>query len=195
MSGAASPSSTPGRRAGAPVWFALIAGLGILAGLAIILLELLGIGVNVVVPGVNASVAPAGSAAALTHDRVALALQDAAFQVQDPNVGFRPGETATLLGTPRRLLQAVIPADPTHGFIVIYELPDANAADAAGRDFWTYLHSGTGGIGYPQDAQFVLRRMGSTLIFFSWSPSVSPDPAVARLASVLAALGNPLTGQ
>jgi hypothetical protein len=37
--------------------------------------------------------------------------------------------------------------------------------------------------------------MGSTLISFSWSPTVSPDPEVARLASVLEGLGNPLTGQ
>jgi hypothetical protein len=196
-SASAPPASSPakGRKAGPPVVFAVIAGLGILAGLAVILLELFGVGVNVVVPGVNTSPAPAGSAAALTHDRVALALEDASFQVQDPSVGFRTGETATLLGTPRRLLQAIIPADPTHGFIVIYEFADPNAADAAGREFAAYLHSGTGGIGYPADAQFVLRRMGSTLIFFPWSPAVSPDPSVARLASVLAGLGNPLTGQ
>jgi hypothetical protein len=197
MSGATASPASPsakGRKVGPPVLFAVIAGLGILAGLAIILLELFGVGVNVVVPGVNSSPAPAGSAAALTRDRVVLALQDASFQVQDPNVGFRTGETATLLGTPRRLLQAVIPADPTHGFVVIYEFGDPNAADAAGREFMAYLHSGTGGIGYPADAQFVLRRMGSTLIFFPWSPAVSPDPQVARLASVLAGLGNPLTG-
>jgi hypothetical protein len=194
MTTPASPSPAKGRRAGPPVWFAALAALGILAGLVIILLEVLGIGVNVVVPGVNASVAPAGSAAAMTHDRVALALQDAGFTVQDPNVAYRPGETRTLLGTPRRLLQAVIPADPTHGFIVVYEFADANAADAAGKEFDAWLHSGTGGIGYPQDAQFVIRRMGSTLIFFTWSPAVSPDPDIAKLAATLSTLGNPLTG-
>ena len=199
MTGAApssgAPSSAPStRRGGPPVWFALIAGLGILTGVVVILLEVLGVGVNVVVPGVNGSPVPAGSAAAMTHDRVALALQGAAFQVQDPTGGFRTGETPTLLATPRRLLQAVIPADPQHGYVVIYEFADANTADAAGHEFVTYLHSGTGAIGYPPDAQFVLRRMGTTLIFFPWSPSVSPDPAVARLASVLGGLGNPLTG-
>ena len=197
MSGASASPASPSakdRKVGPPVLFAVIAGLGILAGLVVILLEVFGVGVGVVVPGVNTSPVPAGSAAALTHDRVALALQGASFQVQDPNVGFRTGETATLLGTPRRLIQAVIPGDPNHGFVVIYEFADPNAADAAGREFMTYLHSGPGGIGYPGDAQFVLRRMGSTLIFFSWSPTVSPDPEVARLASVLSGLGNPLTG-
>lgn len=195
MTGSADPAAAKGRRAGPPILFAALAALGILAGVVIIVLQMLGIGVNVVVPGVNASVAPAGSAAALTHDRVAIALQDAGFVVQDPSVQYRPGETKSLLGTPRRLLQAVIPADPTHGYVVIYEFADANAADAAGREFDAWLHSGTGGIGYPRDAQFVLRRMGQTLIFFTWSPSVSPDGDVAKLAATLNTLGNPLTAQ
>ena len=191
----ASSTAPSSRRPGPPMWFALIGGLGILAGVVVILLEMLGVGVNVAVPGVNTSPGPAGSAAALTHDRVALALQAASFQVQDPNTVFRTAETPTLLGTPRRLLQAVIPADPQHGVVVIYEFADANAADAAGREFWSYLHSGSGAIAYPADAQFVLRRMGTTLIFFPWSPTVSPDPEVARLAAVLEGLGDPLTGQ
>ncbi len=196
MTGAPAPAGTSGgRTSGPPVWFAALAGVGILAGLVIVLLEVVGVGVNVVTPGVDTSPASAGSAAALTRDRVALALQNASFVVQDPNTPFRTGETPTLLGTPRLLLQAVIPSDPSHGFIVIYEFTDADAADAAGREFWTYLHTGPGAVAYPQDEQFVLRRVGSTLVFFPWSPTVSPDPAVARLASVLAALGNPLTGQ
>jgi hypothetical protein len=78
---------------------------------------------------------------------------------------------------------------------VIYELPTANDADAAGRDFAKYLAGGTGAIQYPADEQFVLRRMASTLIFFPWSPTVSPDPEMARMAATLEALGNPLTGQ
>jgi hypothetical protein len=191
----ASPAGASSRRAGPPALFAVLASLGILAGVLVIALEVLGVGVNVVVPGVNSSPAAPGSAAALTHDRVVLALQDAEFQVQDPTIDFRTGETATLLGTPRRLLQAVIPSDPQHGFIVIYEFADADAADAAGQEFWSYLHSGTGAIGYPQDEQFVLRRVGSTLVFFPWSPTVSPDPEVAHLASVLGGLGNPVSGQ
>ena len=195
-SGPSSTSASPGsRRVGPPVLIAVFAALGILGGLLIIVLEVLGVGVSVGGAGPNTSPAPAGSAAALTHDRVALALESASFQVQDPTADFRTGETPTLLGTPRRLLQAVIPSDPSGGYIVIYELADANAADAAGREFWAYLHSGTGAVGYPQDAQFVLRRMGGTLVFFPWSPSVSPDPEVARLASVLSGLGEPLAGQ
>lgn len=183
------------RKGGPPVWFAVIAAVGIAIGVLIILLEVLGIGISVGARDVNTTPAPAGSAAALTSDRVMLALQDAGLQVQQPNTDFRTSETPTLLATPRRVLQAVVPADPSHGYIVIYEFPDANAADAAGREYSAFLRSGTGAIGFPRDEQFVLRRMGNTLIFFPWSPSVSPDPSIAQVSSVLGGLGEPLTGQ
>ncbi len=197
MTAPSTSSAAPGARGrgGPPLLFAVLAGIGLLAGVVSLLFELLGVGVRVGGPGADGTPPPPGAAAQLTHDRVALALEGASFQVQDPQVPFRTGETATLLATPRTLLQAVLPADPQHGDVVIYEFADNNAADAAGREFWAYLHSGTGGIGYPADAQFVLRRMGQTLIFFPWSPTVSPDPSVARLASVLAGLGSPLSGQ
>lgn len=194
MSSPASASPDAKRRGGPPIWFALIALVGIGIGVVVIVMELLGVGVRVGTPGVDTSPPPAGSAAQLTHDRVAAALGDASFQVQDPQVAYRPGETRTLLGTPRLVLQAVIPADPQHGYVVVYELPDNGTADSVGREFLAYLHSGTGGIGYPNDAKFVLRRMGRTLIYFSWSPAVSPDPDVARLATVLEGLGNPVAG-
>ena len=61
-----------------------------------------------------------------------------------------------------------------------------------GRDFAAYLRSGPGAIQYPRDAQFVLRRVGSTLVFFPWSPAVSPDPEVARLAATLETIGEPV---
>jgi hypothetical protein len=183
------------RKGGPPLWFAIIAALGIGIGVLIILLEVLGVGISVGAQDVNTSPAPAGSAAASTADRVTLALQGAGLQVQQPNTDFRTSETPTLLATPRRLLQAVVPSDPSHGYIVIYEFPDANAADAAGREFSAFLSSGTGAIGFPRDEQFVLRRLDNTLIFYPWSPSVSPDPSIAKVASVLGGLGQPLTGQ
>ena len=62
-----------------------------------------------------------------------------------------------------------------------------------GKDFVTYLASGTGAVQYPRDEQFVVRRVGSTLVFFSYSPLVSPDPEMARLASTVATIGEPVT--
>lgn len=185
-------AATPRQRGGPPIWFALFGLGGLLLGVLLIGAELLGLRIGV--PGVSATIPPTGAAAQLTHDRVQAALQAAAYQVQDPQTAFRPGESPALIGVPRRLIQAVLPSDPQGGYIVIYEFADNNAADAAGRDFARYLGSGTGAIQYPGDEQFVIRRMARTLIFFPWSPSVSPDPEMARLAATLEALGNPLTG-
>lgn len=186
---------TPGssrRRGGPPIWFALFAAGGLLLGVLLVLAQVLGIGSG---SPANATPPPTGAAAQRTHDLVQASLEAAAFQVQDPLTQFRPGESAALYAVPRRLLQVVLPSDPQGGYVVIYELPSANDADSVGRDFVRYLASGTGAIQYPRDAQFVIRRMGQTLVFFPWSPSVSPDPSVARLAATIESIGVPLTGQ
>ena len=90
---------------------------------------------------------------------------------------------------PRRLVQAVLPEEPQAGYVVIYELPSANEADRVGRDFLAYLGGGTGAIQYPRDTQFVLRRVGRTLVFFPWSAQASPDAKVAEMAAALETVG------
>ena len=77
---------------------------------------------------------------------------------------------------------------------MIYEPPSNDDADRVGRDFAAHLAAGPGAIQYPRDARFVLQRVGQTLVFFPWSPTVSPDPEVARLASLLGGIGIPVTG-
>ena len=201
MSGAAGESGTPGGtggsaplRGGPPAWFAVLGIGGLVVAVLIIALQVLGVGVGVGGPGAAATVAPAGDASLRTRELVVEALSQASFQVTDPQTPYRPGESPALVDVPRRVLQVVLPVDPSGGYVVIYELPSANDADRVGREFASYLASGTGAIQYPRDARFVIRRAGQTLVFFAWSPSVSPDPEVARLASVLATVGSPLTG-
>ena len=175
------------RRGGPPAWFVVLGLGGLVLGVLLIAAQALGIG-----PGgaaAPATIPPTGDAAQRTHDLVARALSDAAFQVTDPRTPYRPGESPSLVNVPRRLVQAVLPSDPSGGYVVIYELPSSVEADRVGRDFAAYLVSGTGAIQYPRDAQFVLRRVGQTLVFFPWSPLVSPDPRVAELAATLAAIG------
>ncbi len=177
------------RRGGPPAWFAVLAIGSLVVGAALVALTLLGVGVGIGGPAAAPTVAPAGPAAMRTRDLVAKTLEDASFQVQDPQTRYTPGESASLVNVPRLLLQAVLPTDPSHGYIVIYELPSASEAASVGSDFRSYLASGTGAIQYPRDARFVLQRVGSTLVFFTWSPSVSPDPDVARLAATLETIG------
>ncbi len=178
------------KRGGPPLWFAIIAIGSLLVAVLLLVLQVLGIGAGV---GTGTStIAPTGQAAEVTRALVATALQDAAFQVQDPQTAYRPGESADLVNVPRRLVQAVLPSEPQGGYVVIYELPGANEADRVGRDFLAYLGSGTGAIGYPRDTKFVLRRVGQTLIFFPWSAEASPDAKVAEMAAALETVGTPV---
>jgi hypothetical protein len=184
------PAVDDRRRSGPPVWFAIVGIAGIL--LAVVLLAAQALGIGAGDGGVAPTMPPTGDAALRTRDLVAGALQGAGLQVQDPQTPYRPGESPALLGVPRRVLQAVMPAAPEAGYVMIYELPSSGEADRLGRDFAAYLGSGPGAIQYPRDAQFVLRRVGQTLVFFPWSPLVSPDPQVALVAATLAGVGEPV---
>jgi hypothetical protein len=62
-----------------------------------------------------------------------------------------------------------------------------------GREFAAYLASGSGAIAYPRDSQFVIRRIGTTLVFYPWSAEASADPRVADLAAALETLGTSVT--
>ncbi len=190
---APSPVQGVDRRGGPPPWIAAVAIAGLVLGVIVIIAQLVGGGGGA---GGGAAVAPtlapAGEAAARTRDLVSETLGDESFQVRDPLVAYRPGESPSLVDVPRVVLQAVLPSDPTGGYVLVYELPSNNDAAAVGEDFAAYLASGTGAIQYPRDAEFVLRRVGQTLVFFPWSPSVSPDPEVARLAAALGTLGAPV---
>ncbi len=184
-----SEASSPERRGGPPVWFALLAIASLVVGGLLVIASVLGVGIG---GSATPTIPPTGQAAQHTFDLVSTALEDAAFQVRIPQSDYRPGESPALVDVPRRLMQAVLPSDPQHGYIVIYELSSNDEADRVGRDFAAYLASGTGAIQYPRDARFVIQRVGQTLVFFTWSPSVSPDPEVARLAATLETIGTPV---
>jgi hypothetical protein len=159
----------------------------LLVGVVLLVLQILGVGVRGPAPA--ATLAPTGQAAEVTASQVRGALERAAFQVQDPRTAYRPGESPDLIDVPRKLVQAVLPSDPAGGYVVIYELPDANEADRVGREFLAYLAGGTGAIQYPRDTKFVLQRVGRTLVFFPWSAEASPDAGLAEMAAALETVG------
>jgi hypothetical protein len=175
------------KRGGPPLWFTVVAVGTLLAGVLLLVLQALGIGVRV--SGPAATIAPTGQAAEITHSLVVAALEKAAFQVQDPQTPYRPGESADLVNVPRRLVQAILPSDLQGGYVVVYELPSPNEADRVGRDFLAYLAGGTGAVQYPRDTKFVLQRVGQTLVFYPWSTDASPDANVAGIAAALETVG------
>jgi hypothetical protein len=185
MSDAHSAEDRP--RGGPPGWFVLLAAGSLVAAILLLVLQVAGIGVGFRIA--TPTIAPTGQVSEITRSLVVTALQDAAFQVQDAQAGYRPGESPDLVDVPRRLVRAVTPEDPDAGYVVIYELPSAGEADRVGRDFLAYLGGGTGAIQYPRDTRFVLRRVGQTLVFFPYSVEASPDARVAELAAALETVG------
>ena len=197
MTSASGPSSTGviRGRGGPPAILFLIGAGGTLLGALIVIAQVLGIGGGTGGPGGTPAptVAAPGAAAQRTRDLVASALEAQSLQVVDPQTAYRPGESPELAGVTRRVLQVVLPDEPTGGYIVIYELPSAAEANRLGRDFRAYLASGTGAIQYPRDTLFVIRRVGATLVFFPWSAEAATDERVPLVAETLGTLGEPLT--
>jgi len=108
----------------------------------------------------------------------------------DPVTGpFRSSEPASFIGLPRAVYRVRL-ADPDDGAVVIYQLPDANAAGSAAGDLAEYLASGSAKVNYPVDALVSVAQLGPTVILTWFSPGRSDDPDAARSAfELIAAVG------
>lgn len=137
-----------------------------------------------VAPGPTVSGAVAGTRAA-----IAAALAPTGLQLEDAAAAYRTAEPRGLAAAPRKVFQATLPDDPDGGFIVVYEFPDASMAVDAGNELAGYLGTGAGRIQFPTDARHTIRQLGTTLIFYTWAPSTSPDPNSPTVATALATLG------
>jgi hypothetical protein len=139
-----------------------------------------------------ASVGPAATvsgAVAQTRVAIAAALAASNIQLQDTTEPYRTAEPRGVAAAPRAVYQALLPDDPDGGFIVVYEFRDASSAVDAGNELAGYLGSGAGRIQYPTDARHTIRQLGTTLIFYTWAPSGSPDPLSPTVGEALATLG------
>jgi hypothetical protein len=141
--------------------------------------------------GPSPSPSPVTSVAAqATRAEIARALGARSIGLDDAEAPYRPPETPDLAGSPRLVLEAFLPDDPTAGQIVVYELSSAARADEAGREFAAWISSGPGRVNFTPDSRFVLRALGPTLVFFSYAPGSLQDPAAAaELAEALATVG------
>lgn len=118
---------------------------------------------------------------------VALRAEDLAIVVSP--AAFRTGESPTLAAAPRIVAQVVLPDDPEHGYVTIYELHDAATAEAAGRELAAYVGGGVGRVQFPPGTAFVVRTVGPTVVFFTWSADDPTDPWTPRIAAALGTVG------
>ena len=121
--------------------------------------------------------------------QVARALARSGLQLIDARQPFRPPESAALAQAPRGIFQVVLPDDPSHGFIVIYEFRDEASAATAGREQAAYLGSGPGRVQFPPDTQHLVRQAGTTVVVYSWSPANSSDSRAPDIQADLATVG------
>jgi hypothetical protein len=128
-------------------------------------------------------------AASVTAVQVDAALRAVGLSSVISPVPFRPGESPSLASAPRLTLKTLLPEDDAGAFIVIYDYKDAQTAFDAGSEMAAYLASGPGRVQFPNDAVAVIRQVGSTLIFFSWSPATALDPRTGDIAKALGTVG------
>jgi hypothetical protein len=143
-------------------------------------------------PATASPAAPSGppdAAIQATRAQLEATLRAADFGLIDYRQPYRPPETDALAAAPRALYQVVLPADPGHGVVVVYDLRDPPAAAAAGRAYADYLGSGPIKVNFPPDTRFVLRQLGSTLVLFTWSQANSPDRTGGSAADAIATVG------
>jgi hypothetical protein len=117
------------------------------------------------------------------------ALGDEGLTLQDPQRPFRPAEGPALAGSPRVVYQVVLPDDPDHGFLVLYDLADAQRAAGAAADQAAYLATGPGRVQTPIGTRHVIRQLGSVVILYSWNPDASTDDRAAGIQTALETLG------
>jgi hypothetical protein len=140
-------------------------------------------------PPPGSSPAPVGTAAGSTTREVIGALAAIGLPAIETSRAYRPPEGPLLAAAPRSIVQATLPNDPGHGFIVVYALGSDAAAQAAAEDHAAYVASGIGRVHFAPDARFVLRVVGSTVVFFWWSPGAALDERTRDIEAALLTLG------
>lgn len=128
-------------------------------------------------------------AVAATQAQLTGALRARGLTLRATETTVRPGEPPSLSAVPRTAFQAILPDDPNGGLIVVYELLDSAAAATAAADLAAHVTSGPGRVQYPPDTRHVLRQVGSTVVFFPWSPASSPDERTGDVAAAVATVG------
>ena len=128
-------------------------------------------------------------AVALTRTELVRALGGHNLVLADSQAPIRPAEGPLLAAAPRAVYQVTLPKDPTKGFIVVYEFPDADRAAAAAAQAQVYLATGPGRVQRPQGTVSIIRGVGPTVVFYDWLPGASLDPSASGIQEALETVG------
>jgi hypothetical protein len=128
-------------------------------------------------------------AVGLTRAELVRALGNESLIVTDTQSVIRPSEAALLADAPRAIYQVVLPADPTKGYVVVYEFPDPERAAAAAAEQQAWLATGPGRVQRPQGTVTIIRQVGSTVVYYDWLPGASHDDSAAGIQTALETVG------
>ena len=128
---------------------------------------------------------------AVSQTRLALvqALGQHNLVLTDTQAPVRHAEALLLAAAPRAVYQVILPKDPSHGFIVVYEFPDPDRAAAAATQEQAYLATGPAQVQTPQGTVSVIRAVGSTVVLYQWLPAAARDPSAPGIQGALETLG------
>ena len=107
----------------------------------------------------------------------------------DTRAPVRPAEASLLAAAPRAVYQVILPKDPSHGYIVVYEFPDPGSAAAAAAQQQAYLATGPARVQTPLGTVSIIRQVGSTVVLYDWLPAGSPDDSTPGIQAALETLG------
>ena len=124
-----------------------------------------------------------------TRAELVRVLGTANLVLTDTQAPVRPAESPLLTTAPRAVFQVTLPADPTRGYIVVYEFTDSNLAAQAAAEEQRYLATGPGRVQTPEGTVHVLRQVGSTVVLYDWLPGAARDPAAPDIERTLETLG------
>jgi hypothetical protein len=124
-----------------------------------------------------------------TRAELVRVLTAASLVLADTQVPVRPAESALLAAAPRAVFQVTLPADPSRGFIVVYEFSDSSRASEAAAEEQLYLASGPGRVQTPEGTVHVLRQVGPTVVLYDWLPGVAKDASAPKIQGALETLG------
>jgi hypothetical protein len=145
-------------------------------------------GGSIAVPSVAPS-PPVTAAVAQTRGDLFRVLGQHNLVLGDTQTPVKPAESPLFAAAPRAVYQVILPKDPTRGMIVVYEFRDPASAAAAASEEADYLGTGPGRVQAPEGTVNVIRQVGSTVVFYSWLPSVSKDPSAPGIQAALESLG------
>jgi len=139
-------------------------------------------------PPVGSTPQPAGDRTGATRAAVVAALTAAGLQAGEPGQPYQPQEGPWFAAAPRSTIQVTIPGEGTPRFVVLYAFDSPSDAAIAGADQASYVARGPGAIYFPNDSRFTIRILGSTAVFFTWSPS-NADPRTQEIETALDTIG------